>query len=279
MGKRILSTLILWSIVSAIVVFVGRDGAALLVALVSVAAQWELYVMLERIGLKPFRHLGVALGLLLMLGPYFAREWLGPDGKEGLESGIIAVLIVAVSLRVMRERTGATRMETLISTVFGIIYIPYMMFFFMRILWLGATETSGMMMAVWLVFAAKFCDVGALVWGSLFGRHKLAPSMSPKKTWEGAVGGVLSSALMCAGLVALYPHHYPAGFHWWVSALAAIPPAILSITSDLIESVIKRAADMKDSGRTIPGIGGAFDLIDSLILAVPVGYLILRLLV
>lgn len=279
MGKRIFSTIALWTAVSLTIMFIGRDGAAVFVALFAAAAQFELYVLLEKMGHKPFRNLGVALGLLLMLGPYFAREWLGPEGKEGLESGIIAVLIVAVSLRVMRERAGTNRLETLISTVFGMIYIPFMMFFFIRILWLGETETSGMMMAVWLVFAAKFCDVGALVWGSFFGRHKLAPSMSPKKTWEGAIGGVISAAIMCAGLVALYPHHFPQGFTPWVSALAAVPPAILSITSDLIESVIKRVADEKDSGRTIPGIGGAFDLIDSLILAVPVGYLILRLLV
>ena len=135
-----------------------------------------------------------------------------------------------------------------------------------------------MMLAVWLVFAAKFCDVGALVWGSMFGKHKIAPTMSPAKTWEGAIGGVISAALMCAGLVALYPQHFPASFPPWVAALAAVPPAILSITSDLIESVLKRTAGVKDSGRTIPGIGGAFDLMDSLILAAPVGYLILRVL-
>jgi phosphatidate cytidylyltransferase len=77
----------------------------------------------------------------------------------------------------------------------------------------------------------------------------------------------------------MYPHHYPPSFTPLVAALAAIVPSIVSIVSDLIESVLKRMAGVKDSGKTIPGIGGAFDLVDSLILTAPVAYLILRVLI
>ena len=278
MVTRIISTVVLWSLVGATIHFFRRPGAVWFVAIVAAAAQYELYGMMVKLGQRPFRRLGITLGVLLIVAPFYVRTFAGAEAKEGMESGIIAVTIVACCLRVMRERTGPTRMETLIATVFGLVYVPFMMFFLVQITWLGLTDVSGLMLAVWLVFAAKFCDVGALVVGSLIGRHKIAPSMSPGKTWEGAVGGVVIGAAMSGALVAQFPQHYPDRFTPLVAGLAAVPPAIVSIVSDLIESVLKRMSGLKDSGRTIPGIGGAFDLIDSLILAAPVGYLVLRVL-
>lgn len=283
--KRTLSTLTLWALVVAAVVFFKRDGIVVLCTVAAAAAQYELYRMLEKLGHRPFVRLGVVLGVLLILVPYFLRKLLdshavdaGP--KEGMESALIAITIVACCLRVMRERTGAHRMETLIATVFGLVYIPFMMFFFVRILWLGGErEIIGIMLAVWLLVAAKFCDVGALLVGSLIGRHKMAPTMSPAKTWEGAVGGVIIASSLCAALPAIFRDLYPPGFTPLISGLLAIPPAIVSITSDLVESVLKRMAGVKDSGSTIPGIGGAFDLVDSLILAAPTGFLLLRFVV
>lgn len=277
MGRRILSTIGLWSLIAATMYFFRRDGVAVVLALFASAALHELYVMLEKLGHRPFRHSGVLLGFLLITAPHFVREYAEGGEKEGMESALIAIAIVACCLRVMRERTGGNRVETLIATIFGLVYLPYMLFFIVRIMWL-ADGAAGMMLVVWLLCAAKFCDVGALLVGSLLGRHKLAPTMSPGKTWEGAIGGVAVSAGVCAGLVALLQDYFPAGFTPWKSALAAILPATVSITSDLIESVLKRMSGMKDSGKTIPGIGGAFDLVDSLVLAAPVGFLILRLL-
>lgn len=152
-----------------------------------------------------------------------------------------------------------------------------MLFFIVRIMWLDPTNgIPGLMLVVWLLGTAKFCDVGALLVGSMIGKHKLAPSMSPGKTWEGAVGGVVVACAFSAGLVALLRDYFPANFTPYDAFFAAILPAIVSIPSDLIESVLKRMAGFKDSGKTIPGIGGAFDLLDSLVLAAPVGYLILR---
>jgi phosphatidate cytidylyltransferase len=241
--------------------------------------------MLQKLGHRPFVRLGVSLGVLLVVLPYITREWLNSDplslnAKEGVESAIIAITIVACCLRVMRERAGANRLETLISTVFGLVYVPFMMFFFVRILWLGGDrEITGIMFAVWLLVAAKFCDVGALLVGSMIGRHKLAPSMSPAKTWEGAIGGVIVASGLCAVLVACFRDLFPPQFTPLMAGILAIPTAAVSITSDLIESVVKRMAGVKDSGRTIPGIGGAFDLVDSLILAAPVGFFLLRLVV
>ena len=165
-------------------------------------------------------------------------------------------------------------------TFYGFLYIPFMLSFLAFIAKLnigtGLTQKSiGLACVVWVVVATKFTDVGGLVIGTLFGKHKIAPSISPAKSWEGCAGGLVFSAVASA-LFAWAVN--AAGFEFMSplrSAILALPIAIVSIPSDLVESVFKRQSTSKDSGHTIPGIGGALDLIDSLILTAPLGFVIL----
>jgi phosphatidate cytidylyltransferase len=103
----------------------------------------------------------------------------------------------------------------------------------------------------------------------------MAPVISPKKTWEGAIGGILASMAIAAGLAVWARGHdfFPPHMTPLRCALAAIPIALLGIVGDLVESIIKRRANMKDSGTMLPGQGGFFDMSDSLLLVAPVGYL------
>jgi phosphatidate cytidylyltransferase len=134
-----------------------------------------------------------------------------------------------------------------------------------------------LLLCLWLVAVTKFCDTGALLSGMAFGRHKMSPQISPKKTWEGAVGGVLISMGIGALFAWCARSEFPAHMTPIVAALMAAPVAIVGIVADLVESVLKRRANMKDSGTTIPGIGGMFDLTDSIILVAPIGYFFFRL--
>ena len=131
---------------------------------------------------------------------------------------------------------------------------------------------EGLFMALWLVMATKFTDMGALLVGISVGRHKLAPTLSPKKTWEGAVGGVV----ICVASSAAFAHFaavlLPPGFTPLFAALVALPVAVASIFADLLESAFKRECGVKDSGGLLPGIGGVFDLTDSFMLSAPLAY-------
>ena len=118
------------------------------------------------------------------------------------------------------------------------------------------------------------------IWGlcsleNILGKHKMAPTLSPNKTWEGAIGGVLVSVIG-AYLVGLLGNQLDLGFKFSLPtiALLAIPLSIIGQIGDLLESAFKRQANVKDSGQGIPGIGGALDLVDSLILAAPLAYVL-----
>src|SRR5690606_9632075 len=181
--------------------------------------------------------------------------------------------------RIVGERNPENRVESLAWTLFGLIYVPFMLQFLVRILLVDTPHANtGLALALWLIAVSKFCDVGALLSGMLFGKHKMAPVISPKKTWEGAIGGLLTSAALGASIVYGFSQYFPASLTPALAAAVALPIAGLGIVSDLIESVIKRRADTKDSGATIPGIGGMFDLSDSLILTAPAGFLVFSLL-
>jgi phosphatidate cytidylyltransferase len=131
---------------------------------------------------------------------------------------------------------------------------------------------NGLGLIVWVVAVAKFTDVGSFVLGSAIGRLKLAPKISPGKTWEGVFGGFVLAAVVGYLGVRFAPTYLPGWFTPMLGVLLALPLAAAAVLSDLSESALKRCAGVKDSGRCIPGIGGALDLVDSLLLAAPVAY-------
>lgn len=279
MRQRILSTFGLWAIVVACIYFFGTLGAVWLVCLVAVLTQREFYQLVHRMGLDPFDKLGMTLGALVMLAPYYAGRLLPGATELAAPGTLLAAGVVAFAVRILGERQPHNRFETLAWSLCGLLYVPFMLSFLVRIAVMsGPHEKTGLLLTVWVIAVSKFCDVGALLSGMAFGRHKMAPGISPKKTWEGAIGGVLISAGVGAALAHFLGRFYPENFTPLTAALIAAPIATLAIVSDLIESVIKRRADMKDTGQTIPGIGGMFDLSDSLILTAPVGYIAFALL-
>ena len=279
MRQRIISTFLLWAIIVACIQFLGTLGAVWLVCLVAVLTQREFYQMVRRMSLQPFDKLGMTLGALVVLAPFYAERLLPASHELATPGTILAAGVVGFALRILGERQPHNRVETLAWSLFGLVYVPFMLSFLVRIAVIpGPDVKSGLMMTIWLIAVSKFCDVGALLSGLAFGRNKMAPGISPKKTWEGAVGGVLISAGVGAALAHFLARYYPPAFSPLTAALVAAPIAMLAIVSDLIESVIKRRADTKDTGQTIPGIGGMFDLSDSLILTAPVGYIAFSLL-
>ena len=256
MKKRTLSTIALWLIVFGTLYWTGAVGGVFLLTLMTFFAQRELYQLFKKTGLHPMEEIGLCFGSILIIGSYFI-----PHG----ETSIVAISVIICSLVYLNTSHS---LNDLAGTLLGLLYIPFLLQFYCRMLSLS----NGLLLVVWLIATAKFTDVGGYLIGSKWGRHKMAPTISPGKTWEGVLGGILLSALV-AGLLARFFDL----FHWLQACLLALPIAIAAIFSDLLESAIKRNATVKDSGKLLPGIGGALDLVDSLILSGPVGYFLLTL--
>jgi phosphatidate cytidylyltransferase len=273
--SRILSTIVLWVTILASLWFFGAHAAVALTTILSALTLHEFYGLAGKMGLRPFRWMGLFISVLMTAAPYYLAFYVDePDLGDSLATGLLVAAMVVSCVRVLRERDASSRVETIAVTVLGLLYIPFMLQFLVRILMRDSDSTDNLVLCLWVVAVAKFCDVGALLTGLAFGRHKMAPSISPKKTWEGAVGGVLVSSGVGAAIAFFAAPYLPASLTVPLAALLAVPLAVTAIISDLIESVIKRRADTKDTGALIPGIGGAFDLTDSLILTAPVAYAI-----
>ena len=276
-GWRLLSSLVLWSLVITLVVLRYTNGVFLLIAVVGIAAQREFYLSQRMAGRTVFLKTGLLAGALLYVATYLAvgsayRTFpITFTGEAGL---ILLVILGALTRRVFEGKIeGAT--EAMALTLFGFFYVPYLLNYAIKILFC-VPEGAGIPLLAFAVAITKLTDIGAYVAGTLFGRHKLSPLISPKKTWEGLVGGVLVAVLASIGLVKEFPQALGSlgGVHAWILGLVL---AGVSVIGDLGESVVKRDAQVKDSGSFIPGIGGALDLVDSLLFSLPVfyGYLVL----
>jgi phosphatidate cytidylyltransferase len=281
---RLLSSIVLWSVV-LLIIFKGSPILfCLTITLVSSVALWEFYALLEKAGHPSFKFLGVFAGcVLISLGWFFARhaQWIELKHVEEL---IVILLVLGVFFRQLPQRGNPKPIETMSNTVFGILYIPLLLNFITKLTYLDvpsvAGSEGGRFFVLYLILITKFSDVGAYVVGSLFGRHKLVPRISPNKTWEGAVGAILVPMGLSVGM-------FYASFDWFEPIRFTLRDAIalgvlfgfVAIIGDLAKSLIKRQAQVKDSGRFIPGIGGALDLVDSLLFTAPIFYLYLRLIV
>lgn len=275
MAKRIFSTVSLWLVIFAVLWFFRTNGALVLVTAISVLTLREFYILQRGSGQKPFAGFGMLLGGLITLEPWLNVRFGIPTGHT------LALATIFLAIRILGERETKDRVGALGSTLFGLVYVAFMLSYFVRILTPMPDDTVSpdgrLLLALWLIATAKFCDVGALLSGMAFGRHKMAPGISPKKTWEGAVGGVIVSMGVGALIAWLARDQFPPHMTPLLAALFAIPVAVVGIVSDLVESIFKRHADLKDSGAVIPGIGGIFDLSDSLLLVAPLGYFLFQL--
>lgn len=287
-ARRCVSTFSLFLLLFLVIYFGGIYGAVALITLVSSLALYEFYKLTQHFGGQPRTVLGVVLGTALV--PFFFYATSRPSNEVDTQGAIplmlaFSALVFLFGIFLMIKKSVPAVAKGL-ATLWGLLYIPFTVGFYAILA--GLYGMNGVLLCVWIVLAAKFTDIGGLLGGMFFGKHKLAPNVSPKKTWEGVVGGLILSAAGSAALIWAFRH-----FGAWdelsvlwlgklsmftpgVAAIYALPIAAVSIVSDLIESIIKRLAGNKDSGATIPGIGGALDLLDSLIFVAPVGFLIVE---
>jgi phosphatidate cytidylyltransferase len=181
--------------------------------------------------------------------------------------GILSIHLIGCGLlAVLRFKSAQDAPIVAVKTAFAILYIP-VLFSFLIVLRNG---TDGIIWASMLLWVIAWGDTGAYYVGSYLGRHKLCPSVSPKKTVEGALGGLTANLIACWSFNALFALHLPlAG----LSAFALLVGAAGQI-GDLFESLFKRTAGVKDSGGILPGHGGFLDRIDALLFGAPVAFMI-----
>lgn len=180
---------------------------------------------------------------------------------------------VAAFIREMVRFSGPDRItERVALTTFTLIYLGVLPSFLAQLRWLpDGTSTVAIALTV---FVSKGNDIGAyftgkFLTGRLLGRHQMTPLLSPKKTWQGATGGMLTSVLVAVGIHAGWPV-IPGG--WTGAVCFGLTVGLAGILGDLAESLIKRDLQTKDASRSVPGFGGVLDVVDSLLFAAPVAY-------
>ncbi|MEM6822750.1 MAG: CDP-archaeol synthase [Verrucomicrobiota bacterium] len=276
--KRFISSVAFISLISALVYFRLSTPTFVLVSVIALLAQWEFYALQEAKGLKLFKKAGVFSGALFFSVAYFNLVKPGVFGHlESVESFAILVVILGVLGRMVFEKERETPVATISLTLFGFFYIPYLLHFISRVIFtipdqaVSAEPMRGILFAAYMIAVTKVTDIGAYLVGARIGKHKMSPVISPKKTWEGFVAGVLCGLLVSILAVKLLPESLGVlGFGHAIFLGVMLP--LISVIGDLVESVIKRDADIKDSGGVIPGIGGCLDLIDSLLYTAPLFY-------
>ncbi len=282
--RRLTSFVILWSIVLG-ALFSGNElvsNGLFLLCMITLAALglMEFYDLVEKRGLKCYREWGVFGGILLMGSTFiYLVAGLGVDARTApakaadFETAILVIFVLGLCVRQFLAKSNANGIETISMTLFGLMYVPWLLNFIQMINYFP--RANGTLYMLYFILVTKFSDVGAYCVGSLIGKHKMIPRISPGKTWEGFAGAVVIST----GASMLFAHlagNKLAGMNLFHAAVLGVILSIGAVIGDLIESLFKREAGVKDSGKYLPGIGGILDLLDSLLFNAPLMYLYLR---
>lgn len=285
-ARRLTSTVVLWTVLLT-AIFAGNEGIRqgvflALMLLLTWTGLSEFYAMAEKRGLACFKRWGLFSGLLLLAGTFLHVTQYQPQSatagypsKVGdFESGLMVVFVLGLCLREFLSKSKQGVAFTAMGiTLLGWVYVPWLLNFIQKIQFFPGIE--GRYYVLYFILVTKFSDLGAYCTGSLIGKHKMIPRISPGKTWEG-FAGALVIATGASMLFAWIAGDRLAGMTWVHAAVLGFILAAAAVVGDLIESLFKREAGVKDSGRFFPGIGGILDLLDSLLFNAPIMYLYLR---
>ena len=273
LAKRIAFSLIAAPVVVVAVWF----GGAALAALLSIAAglgAWEFYRLAKSCGAEPMWWHGIIGAALVPLGVHAQYLGLSVPPLGVLMLVVLELLAVALLWRGGRGKP----LEVVGITILGIFYIGGMLSYAYALRYhpyaIGAA--AGAAVVVLPLFCTWATDIGGYVFGRWLGKRKLMPTVSPGKTVAGAIGGIATSIAICLVFVQFVLR--PVGsltLSWWGAVIFAIAISVAGQIGDLVESMLKREAGVKDSSRLIPGHGGVLDRVDSLLFTLPVAYVLL----
>lgn len=266
---RILTALALLSVLWPITELGPRWAFVSVAAAIIAVATWEGHRLMEARGMRPLKLLGVVATVGLV---WTVSGLAGPAAPpEGLEpvTLLVAVSVLAPLVAIWRRPDVSSMMDAVVGTLFPLVFIGLLLSFVVRLRAIdGRAGEDGRDLLYMLFGCVILADTAAYYVGTLLGRNRMARRISPKKSWEGAAGGVVASVL--AGVLA---HYWFA--HWLPLRHAVLLGAVLgfaAVLGDLAESMLKRWAHVKDSSSVLPGHGGVLDRVDSLLFAAPLLY-------
>ncbi|WP_316668941.1 phosphatidate cytidylyltransferase [uncultured Propionibacterium sp.] len=258
LGAIVIATLLWW-----------HWGFAVFIVVALTAGVWEVCNAVERIGARPARW-PILIGTPVLVLASYALFGAGERERAmGVIIGVLALMVVVCLLvRIPQGTRGFVKDAA--ASLFTIGYLPL----------LGSTCTlmladdHGGSRVLCFLIAVIACDTGAFALGVMLGRHRMAPRVSPAKSWEGLAGGLVV-ALVAGALSVRLMLHAPL----WVGALMGVVVGAIGALGDLVESAIKRDAGIKDMSHVLPGHGGAMDRLDSIVLSAPAAWFVMYLLV
>jgi len=258
--QRIVSSVIL---ISLIVLAVLIDWlCALLITIFIIGGLYEFFTMLEKKGINIYKYFGIGMGTLIPLSVLSRFEL-----TKTWELFFIGLALLFLILMQFRRRENYGVIVGISTTIFGIMYVSWFLSFLIKIRYLPGG--AGLLFAVLLV--TKLGDIGAYLIGKRLGKTPLIPRISPKKSVEGAIAGLVFSILGALASKTFLPLSY---MHLLFIGTFL---GILGQLGDLSESLMKRDCQVKDSGDIFPGLGGVLDSVDSLIFTAPAFYFYLSI--
>jgi len=287
--RRLITSVILWTVIIAALFSSSSlisDGVCILLLIfLAVTGLAEFYGLAEKRGYICFKWCGLSGGVLLLAGTFLhlTTKYLGmndsPARANDFETGFLILFVLGLCVRQFVSKTNTTGILTIATTLFGLMYVPWLLNFVQKIIFFPFASAGlmgeGKYFLLYFILVTKFSDMGAYAVGSLIGRHKMIPRISPGKTWEGFAGAIVVSTGASLAFVHIFGAHM-FGMNTLHAAVLGILLSVTAVIGDLIESLFKREAGVKDSGHLFPGIGGILDLLDSLLFNAPIMYLYLR---
>jgi phosphatidate cytidylyltransferase len=283
--KRLLTAAVLIPTVVYVIVLGGLAYLATVIVII-LLGQREIYALIEDKGAHPLVGFGLAAGAALPIVAFVGTEYHATI--------LMTVTLLAVMLLQLGKAQITEALESISGTFFGVFYVGWLLShavvlreFYGAVAsrygagvpaMLGIAPDTGIFLMLFTLTIVVLCDAGAYFAGRAYGRHPLAPKVSPSKSVEGAIGGVAFGTAGGLAAKGVFDVFWPelSQFPGWVAAgLLSGAIAVVAILGDLIESLLKRDARVKDAGSLLPGMGGMLDRIDSNLLGIPVMYYLL----
>jgi len=274
-ASRLFSTLILWAVLALAFQWKSSLLVIAITGFFGVAGAVEYYRLLRTdLHARSFNALGFGICFAYWATVFWWTMTHHVEPPMWLDLAALTASVHGSFLLCYRQQLeGTLTLQRIFNTVFGVVYTVIFFGFIVRLMYFrpDGNSITGLFLVLFLVMVTKFSDMGAYTFGVLFGKHKMIPHISPAKSWEGFAGAFVGSFAAAIVLLLVIPEKIaPIG---WLHGLILAPVlCATAVTGDLAESVLKRCAAIKDSGHTLPGIGGVLDLTDSLLFTAPVFY-------